>query len=275
MALFFNDWSTTMTPMPTLFVSHGAPTFAIEPGKLGPLLTDVGAHLPRPTAIAVVSPHWMTSTVRVTMTPQPKTIHDFGGFPDALYAIEYPAPGAPEVARRAAELLRADGWPVDEDVQRGLDHGAWVPLTYLYPDASIPVIQISMPLRLDSRTAYMLGRSLSALRNEGVLIVASGSMTHNLYEFRTGDVEEAQYAKEFAGWINDTVVSKDHAKLVQTMQLAPHAQRAHPTIEHFLPLLVAAGAAGESADVTLLEGGVTHGVLSMDSFIFAGPERSQ
>lgn len=263
-----------MQTMPTLFISHGAPTFAMEPGKLGPLLTDLGQHMDRPKAIVMVSPHWMTPTVRVTTSMQPATIHDFGGFPDALYEIEYPAPGAPDVATHVTDVLRHAGWQVTEDAQRGLDHGAWVPLTYLYPEADVPVIQVSMPIRLDARSAYALGQSLASLRTEGIMVIASGSMTHNLYEFRTGHAEEAQYAKEFAGWINDTVTAKDHTRLIDALEIAPHARRAHPTAEHFLPLLVAAGAAGTTDDVTLLDGGITHGVLSMDSFVFGLPERT-
>lgn len=261
-----------MKQQATLFISHGAPTFAVEPGKLGPLLTEAGQALERPKAIVVVSPHWITQDVRVTVSPNPTTIHDFGGFPQALYEITYPAPGAPEVAQEVIDLLSAAGWTVHADVMRGLDHGAWVPLTYLYPDASVPVIQVSLPNRLNAQGAYAFGQALAPLRDQGILIVASGSMTHNLYEFRARTTDEAEYAREFSDWINDAVTSKDHARLLQALHIAPHAQRAHPTVEHFLPLLVAAGAAGNTADVTLLNGGIEHGVLSMDSYIFAGQE---
>lgn len=264
-----------MTRQATLFISHGSPTFAMEPGKLGPLLVQAGQSLPRPNAIVVVSPHWITQDVRVTTSPAPKTIHDFGGFPQALYEIIYPAPGAPEVAQHVIDLLSAAGLTVHADIMRGLDHGAWVPLTYLYPDASVPVIQVSMPNRLDSQSAYTFGQALAPLRDQGILIVASGSMTHNLYEFRARTTEEATYAREFSDWIKDTVTSQNHARLIQTLDIAPHALRAHPTVEHFLPLLVAAGAAGKEADVTLLDGGIEHGVLSMDSYIFTDKEQAQ
>jgi 4,5-DOPA dioxygenase extradiol len=261
-----------MKQQPTLFISHGAPTFAMEPGKLGPLLMQAGQAIGRPKAIVVVSPHWITPDVRVTVSPNPKTIHDFGGFPQALYEIIYPAPGAPDVAQQVIATLEAANWTVHADTMRGLDHGAWVPLTYLYPDASVPVIQVSLPNRLDARGAYAFGQALAPLRDAGILIVASGSMTHNLYEFRARDTNEAAYAREFSDWIKDVVTTKDHARLMQTMDIAPHAQRAHPTVEHFLPLLVAAGAAGKTADVTLLDGGIEHGVLSMDSYVFAAQE---
>jgi 4,5-DOPA dioxygenase extradiol len=257
-----------MTRQAVLFISHGAPTFAMAPGKLGPLLTATGQALARPRAIVVVSPHWMTRDVRVTTTTQPETIHDFGGFPQALYEIQYAAPGAPDIAEGVIGHLQAAGWTVQADPQRGLDHGAWVPLSYLFPDASVPVIQVSLPHHLEPQMAYALGQSLSALRDQGILIIGSGSMTHNLYEVQFNSTQAAHYAAEFSEWIKQTVCHQDHASLIHTFELAPHARRAHPTIEHFLPLLVAAGAAGQSAEVTCLDGGIEHGVLSMDSYVF-------
>ena len=258
-----------MDLMPTLFVSHGAPTFALEPGELGPRLTKLGQAMRRPAAVLVVSPHWMTHEARVTGTRAPETIYDFGGFDDALYELTYPAPGSPETAAETLEVLNVAGWPAHLNERRGLDHGAWVPLRHLYPDADVPVIQVSMPGSLDPVAAYALGKALSPLRSQGVLVVGSGSLTHNLYEFRRSSNEgDAQYAKEFADWTRDTVTSRDHDRLMRTMELAPHAQRAHPTIEHLLPLMIAAGAAGADAPVRVLEGGITHGVLAMDSYAF-------
>jgi 4,5-DOPA dioxygenase extradiol len=259
-----------MSRLPTLFISHGSPTFAIEPGRAGPALAALGATLPRPKAVLIVSPHWMTREPRVATTPAPKTIHDFGGFPDALYQLNYPAPGAPEVAARAIEVLRAAGWAAEADPQWGLDHGAWVPLRYLSPRADVPVFQVSLPARLDGARAYAYGQALAPLADEGVLIVGSGSLTHNLYEVRF-DAPEAQgetYATEFAAWIAQTLRNRDHVGLQQTMAMAPHAQRAHPTAEHLWPLMVAAGAAGADAPVTRIDGGITYGVLSMDAYQF-------
>ena len=145
------------TRQPVLFVSHGAPTFALDPGRLGPQLTALGAALPRPAAVLVVSPHWMTPQVRVATAAAPDTIHDFGGFPRPLYEIQYPAPGAPALAARTVEVLRDAGWTADTDAQRGFDHGAWVPVRFLFPDADVPMFQVSMPSRLDERSAYALG----------------------------------------------------------------------------------------------------------------------
>lgn len=258
-----------MSTTPVLFVSHGAPTFALEPGRLGPALTATGKHLPRPRAALVVSPHWMTRGLRVATGAAPATVHDFGGFDRALYDLQYPAPGHPELAARTIEVLREAGWPAVADAQQGLDHGAWVPVRFLYPDADVPVFQVSLPAGITPTQAYALGQALQPLRAEGVLVVGSGSLTHNLYEFRSyGDGEEASYAREFAAWVRQAVEARDDGRLQRTLETAPHAQRAHPTNEHFLPLLVAAGAAAGEQDVQTLEGGMTYGMLSMDSYLF-------
>lgn len=261
-----------MTRLPTVFVSHGAPTFALEPGLAGPQLSALGRALPRPEAVLIVSPHWMTQGARVGLSRLPPTIHDFGGFPQPLYEIGYPASGHPERARRALDVLQQAGWSAQGDEHRGLDHGAWVPLLYLYPDADVPVFQVSLPATLDSAGAWAFGQALAPLADEGVLIVGSGSLTHNLHEFRAGHGHEEAYATEFVAWVREAVQQGDGARLQRTLEIAPHAQRAHPTTEHFLPLLVAAGAAGDAVPARVIDGGITHGVLSMDAFVF-GPAR--
>ena len=257
-----------MTSLPSLFVSHGAPTFAIEPGLAGAQLRALGAALPRPKAILVVSPHWMTRGVEITAAERAETVHDFGGFPRALYAMQYPAPGSPELAARARQVLQAAGIAATLDERRGLDHGAWVPLLHLYPEADIPVVQVSLPLDTDAGKALALGRALAPLAAEGVLIIGSGSLTHNLYEFRMGDANEAAYAREFSHWIREAVLEGDTEQLVHALERAPHAERAHPTTDHFLPLLVAAGAAADGTPATVLDGGIRHGVLAMESYVF-------
>jgi 4,5-DOPA dioxygenase extradiol len=257
-----------MATMPTVFVSHGAPTFAIEPGLAGAQLRALGRALGKPNAILVVSPHWMTRGVEITATARPETVHDFGGFPRALYAIQYPAPGSPALAARARQVLSSRGIAASLDTRRGLDHGAWVPLRHMYPDADVPVVQVSMPFDTDEAKAIELGRALAPLASEGVLIVGSGSLTHNLYEFRMGDANEASYAREFSQWIRNAVVRGDTASLASALEQAPHASRAHPTTEHFLPLLVAAGAAADVIPATVLDGGIRHGVLAMESYVF-------
>lgn len=260
------------TSFPLLFVSHGAPMFAIEPGLAGKHLAELGRELPRPDAIVILSPHWITrGEVSVTASTAPSTIHDFGGFPDALYQIQYPAPGAPALAAKIVDMLQSSGWTSSVNVNRGLDHGAWVPLLYLAPDADIPVVQVSMPASLDTREAWKLGQALKPLRDMNVLIVASGSLTHNLYEFRGATPHGAQYVKDFAAWTAKTLASGKLDQLLDYKQYAPSAERAHPTDEHYLPLFIALGAAGEHYAARVVEGGVTYGVLAMDSYLFTSP----
>ena len=257
-----------MSVMPSLFVSHGAPTFAIEPGLAGAQLRALGQALTRPRAVVVISPHWMTRDVEITATHRPDTIHDFGGFPRALYALQYPVSGSPELATQIQRQLALQGIAAKLDPGRGLDHGAWVPLMHLFPEADVPVVQVSLPCETDEAQAFHLGQALAPLAQDGVLIVGSGSLTHNLDEFRSGEVEVAGYVQEFSAWVRHTVQDGNMTRLVQAMELAPHATRAHPTTEHFLPLLVAAGAASHPGTVTVMDGGIRHGVLAMESYVF-------
>jgi len=257
-----------MNALPTVFVSHGAPTFAIEPGLAGAQLRALGLALGKPRAVVVVSPHWMTRGVEITATDKPQTVHDFGGFPRALYSLQYPAPGSPELAVRIQQQLQSQGIPARLDGRRGLDHGAWVPLMHLFPEPDVPVVQVSLPFDVDEDKAFALGKALAPLAQDGVLIVGSGSLTHNLYEFRTGQVQAAVYAQEFPAWVRQAVMDGDMTRLGQALELAPHAGRAHPTTEHFLPLLVASGAALAPSPVTVLNGGIRHGVLAMESYVF-------
>src|SRR5690349_11142217 len=256
-----------MSRAPSLFVSHGSPMFALEPGLLGPNLEALGRSLDALQAIVVVSPHWQTRGVRVTGTDAPETIHDFGGFPRPLYALQYTPPGAPALAADVVALLQAAGFGAKLDAGRGLDHGAWVPLRYLKPDADVPVLQVSLPVDIDAAGALRLGEALAPLRHRGVLVVGSGSLTPNLYEFRQ-HVSDPDYAQAFADWVADAVARRDTEALVDYRARAPFATRAHPTEEHYLPLLVALGASGADEPGELVAGGMTHGVLSMDSFGF-------
>jgi 4,5-DOPA dioxygenase extradiol len=257
-----------MLELPTLFLSHGAPTYALNPGVAGQQLTQLGRRLPRPRAILVLSPHWMTTELTVSTAPKSQTIHDFGGFDPRLYSLRYDAPGAPSVASQVAQLLVASGIAAREDSRRGLDHGAWVPLRFLYPRADVPVFQLSLPVDSNAQSIYELGRALRPIAKSGVLVIGSGSLTHNLYEFRVAASSDAQYAKEFATWIRDAVLAGDVDCLLNALAVAPHASRAHPTSEHFLPFLFALGAASNVLPATVLRGGIAHGVLSMESYLF-------
>jgi 4,5-DOPA dioxygenase extradiol len=260
-----------MTTFPTIFVSHGSPMLALQDSPARRFLQGLGQSLPRPTAIAVVSAHWETrGAPAVSLATQPETIHDFGGFPQALFDIQYPAPGAPAVAQRAAELFTAAGIPVGTSATRGLDHGAWVPLMLMYPDADIPVVQISIVHGAGPALHQQLGDALQQLRHEGVLVLASGSLTHNLYEFRGQPVDAPApaWVTGFEAWMRDKLAANDQEALLGYRHLAPMAEKNHPTEEHLLPLYVAMGAAGPGAKAELLHSSFEHGVLAMDAYAF-------
>jgi len=259
-----------MTRAPSLFISHGSPMFALEPGLLGPNLARIGAGLRRSSAAVIVSPHWQTHVVRVTAAASPATIHDFGGFPAPLYALQYPARGDPALAGRITAALASAGIAASVDPDRGLDHGAWIPMRHLMPDAAVPVLQVSLPHRIDAAGAFGLGVALKPLRDDGVIVIGSGSLTHNLYEFGR-HVSDPAYAQQFTDWVVAAVARRDVESLVNYRVRAPHAERAHPTEEHYLPLLVALGASDPDEPRSLISGGMTDGVLSMDSFGFGLP----
>jgi 4,5-DOPA dioxygenase extradiol len=260
-----------MTTLPTIFVSHGSPMLALQDSPARRFLQGLGQSLPRPAAIAVVSAHWETSGgPAVSLASQPETIHDFGGFPQALFDMRYPAPGAPDIAERAATLLAEAGIPVGRSPNRGLDHGAWVPLRLMYPDADIPVMQISIVHGATPAQHLQLGAALQALREEGVLVLASGSLAHNLYEFRGQPVDAPapSWVSGFEAWMRNKLAASDLEAVLNYRKLAPMAEKNHPTEEHLLPLYVAMGAAGPGATAELLHTSFEHGVLAMDAYAF-------
>lgn len=260
-----------MPALPTLFISHGAPTFALDPGRAGAGLRRAGALLPRPAAILVVSAHWETARPAVSLATRPDTIHDFYGFPEPLYRLRYPAPGAPDLAARTRALLTDAGFETAGDPAQGLDHGAWVPLMHLYPDADIPVTQLSIQTHLGPDHHWALGQALAPLTRENVLVIGSGSVTHNLREFRRlpEDSGEAPYVKDFRDWLADAVARRDYTALRAYRTTAPEAARAHPSEDHFVPLFVALGAAADGERHARLHDGVTFGVIGMDNYLFA------
>jgi 4,5-DOPA dioxygenase extradiol len=257
----------TATTLPSLFVSHGAPLFAVDAGTTGPALQAWGAQLPADLrGIVVMSPHWMTRGMAVMTTEQPQTWHDFGGFPPALYALQYPAPGSPALAQEVLSLLAAAGLSAQPDAKRPFDHGTWVPLMHLLPQANVPVVQVSLPTDAGPREVYAMGAALASLREHGVLVMGSGSMTHNLAEFFGGEREPAPYVLEFSRWIESTMAAGDMEALLNYRSLAPHAYRAHPSEDHFLPIFFALGAAGKDARANYLSREVMYSMLSMDAF---------
>ncbi len=259
-----------MKRLPTVFLSHGAPTHATEPGAAGRAWEALGRALPRPRAILMASAHWETALPLLTGNPKPQTIHDFGGFPRELYALQYPAPGAPELATRAVALLKDAGITAGVDGCRGLDHGAWVPLLHMYPAHDVPVVQVSVQTEMGPAHHVALGRALAPLAADGVLIVGSGHATHNLRDWAThrGRREPLPYVQAFAQWVGERLTDGDTAALIDYRERAPEAVRAHPTEEHFLPLHVAWGAAPEGARAERIVHGVEAGALAMDAWVF-------
>lgn len=256
---------------PSVFVSHGAPTLALEENETVEFLRGLGAQLGRPEAILCVSAHWGTRVPTVSAAERPETIHDFGGFPAELYRLRYPAPGAPELAGRVKGLLGEHDVESQLSAQRGLDHGAWVPLRLMYPEADVPVAQLSVQPQDDPQAHFRLGRALAPLRREGVLILATGSATHNLRRIG-GEGPTPEWAAQFEAWLEEKITSGAEAELLDYRRRAPHAQMAHPTDEHLLPLFVAAGAGGfgEGRGGRSLHRGWTLGSLSMASYRFDG-----
>jgi len=268
--------------LPTLFVSHGAPLFATDPGTTGPAL-HAWAQTDAPAAglrgIVVMSPHWMARTPAVMTNPAPATWHDFGGFPAELYQLQYPAPGSAELGQEVLKLLKQAGIGAQADAQRPLDHGAWVPLMHLYPQADVPVVQVALPLGAGPKEVLALGQALSALPGQGVLVMGTGSMTHNLGEFFGGGREPSPYVLEFSRWVESAVVRGDRTALLNYRELAPHAQRAHPSEDHFLPVFFALGAAGWGGEAPVradyISREVMYGMLAMDAFAVGGSPRLQ
>ncbi len=260
-----------MTRLPTLFISHGSPMLALDDSPARRFLQQLGTSLPRPKAILVFSAHWESmGGPAVTLAAQPETIHDFGGFPAALFAIQYPAPGAPDTATRAAELLEQAGFAVKRSAQRGLDHGAWVPLSLMYPDAEIPVTQVSVLRGASPAEHIKMGQALRALRDEGVLIIGSGSLTHNLYEYRGHDInaDVPTWVSDFDIWMKEQLENNQHQALLDYRAQAPFAARNHPSEEHLLPLFAAMGAAGDAPKIERVHASYEYGVLAMDAYAF-------
>jgi len=252
---------------PSLYISHGSPMLALEPGASGPALADLAATMPKPKAIVIVSAHWESSELLVSGNPQPETWHDFGGFPRALFEVQYPAPGSPQLATEVVELLKTDGLPARIDTKRPFDHGVWVPLSLMYPQADVPVVQVSLPTRGGPALQTRVGHALASLREHGVLLIGSGSITHNLREldWHAGPESVEPWAKAFRDWMIEKLEANDEAALHDYRQQAPNAVRNHPSDEHLLPLYFARAAGGE---FSIVHQGFTMGALGMDIYRF-------
>lgn len=255
--------------LPSLYISHGSPMTALDPGQVGQRLAELARDLPRPKAVVIASAHWLARAPLVGSAATPETIHDFGGFPQALFDIQYPAPGAPEVALRVAQLLDAAGLQPHIDPRRGLDHGMWVPLRLLYPDADVPVVPLSIQPLAGPAHQLAVGRALAPLREEGVLVIGSGSITHNLHDLRNyGEGRQAPYVRPYIDWVERTLAAGDVEALLDYRRRAPGAEQAHPTDEHWQPIYVAMGAAGDTFRATRIDAGIDMGFLAMDIYRF-------
>lgn len=254
-----------------LFVPHGAPTFALNPGAVGAAMSRVAGQLDTPRAIIVVSPHWETDQPTVSTARKLETLYDFYGFDQALYSLTYPATGCPEAAREVVKALQSHGFSVAEDDSRGLDHGAWAPLRQMFPDADIPVVPVSVQSHLGPEHAYRVGVALRDLVVQGFLLIASGNITHNLGDWRVArqmDGATPEYVERFANWIHDGLVRHDVDALLNYRRHNADGVRAHPSDEHLLPLFTALGAAGDVAQAQPFYRGVSDYVIAMDGYQF-------
>jgi 4,5-DOPA dioxygenase extradiol len=260
-----------MQRLPTLFLSHGSPMHALDPGGAGKAWQALAAALPRPRAVLIASAHWETSLPMLTGGERLQTIHDFGGFPAPLYKLRYDAPGAPDIAQEAASLLQQADLGASVNACRGIDHGAWVPLRWMYPEVDMPVVQLSVQPGLGTAHHLQLGRALQPLTQRGVLVIGSGHVTHNLRDWMTSrdTPQPLPYVTAFAQWLEQSLARDDAEALLAYREVAPGAARAHPTEEHFLPLYVALGAAGAGAQSKRVYAGMEGAALSMDAYEFS------
>jgi 4,5-DOPA dioxygenase extradiol len=255
---------------PALFLSHGSPMLALTDAPARDFLRGLGRELGIPSAILVASAHWETPAPAFNAVARNQTIHDFYGFPPALHEMRYEPPGAPALAEKAASMLSRAGMPSTIDLQRGLDHGAWIPLLLMYPQADIPVLQVSIQSHLDPAHHLRVGRALAPLRDENVLIIGSGSFTHNLSQLRRGAVEAPQPPDviAFTDWFDAAITDHRTEDLLNYRTRAPYAVQQHPTDEHLLPLYVALGAAGEKPSGGRLHSSAMYSSLRMDAYAF-------
>ncbi len=248
---------------PVLFLGHGSPMNAIEQNPFTEALTDLGRHLARPKAILVVSAHWMTRGTYVTHMQSPKTIHDFHGFPEDLFQVQYPAPGAPEVADLIRTLIPAPQIQSDEG-EWGLDHGTWSVLKFLFPRADVPVLQLSLDMTQPPEFHFKLGEKLGILRDRDILMVASGNIVHNLRAIQwEPNAKPHDWALEFDHWVKEKIEARDLVPLIQDPSLTPAGKLSNPTPDHYYPLLYALGASHPDDSIETIFEGIQHGSISM------------
>ena len=262
----------TTAPFPTLFVSHGSPMIMLEQSPARDFLEAYGRELGKPKAIVIASAHFESAEPRVSADAKPAMIYDFGGFPKPLYEFVYRAPGDPALAGRVVDLLSAAGHRAAPLNNRGYDHGTWTPLMLMYPDGDVPVVQVSIQPEAGAAHHVALGRALAPLRDEGVLLMGSGTATHNLYVYsqvrRVPNFPTPAWVADFGAWMKEKAEAGDAEAIGNYRKLAPHARENHPTEDHFLPLPFAMGAAGEGTKGERVHASTQSGVMLMDVYAF-------
>lgn len=256
--------------MPTLFISHGPPAILLMKGKTPDFLRTLGQMLTRPEGVICVSAHWEAVHPQITTTSQPDTIHDFSG-PQALFEMTYTTNGDPVLARDAIKLIKDNGFDAGEDPERGLDHGAWVPLMMMYPEADIPVVQLSVQTERNPEYHFQLGKALMPLRESGILIMGSGGAVHNLDEVHLYNIDASppEYVRDFDDWLENTVADGSEETLIDYIHTAPNPRRSHPfPAEHFLPFFVPLGAASPKSVGKKLHHGFMYGTLSLAAYLW-------
>ena len=254
----------------SLFVPHGSPMFALDPGQAGAAMSRIATQYREPRAIVIISPHWLTERPAVSVSKQLETIHDFYGFDRALYEMQYPAAGCPEAAEVVIHALESAGLPV-ERAERGLDHGAWVPLRQMFPQADVPVVAMSVQPHLGPRHAYAVGQALAPLVEQGFFIIGSGNITHNLGDWRMAEMRGLgvpDYVTRFSDWIEQQLQTQQTEALLDYRSEQADGVRAHPTDEHLLPLFTALGAGGAKPQARPFFRGVSNHVIAMDGYVF-------
>lgn len=262
-----------MARQPALFLSHGSPMIVLDESPARTFLEGLSGQLPaQPDAILLFSAHHDEAIASITASARPETVHDFGGFPAALFAMRYPAPGSPELAVQVSALLDESGIANRLDEARGLDHGAWTPMMLAWPQANIPIVQLSINSRQTPEYHYRLGQTVASLRDRNILIIGSGAMTHNLQAFFRGGfaptADAQSWVTQFTDWVDATLQAGDMETLLKMKTHAPYGHDNHPTDEHILPLFAAIGAAGSHPKATKLHSSVDHAVLAMDAWRF-------
>ena len=252
--------------LPGLFISHGSPMLALNPEQVGPALQRLSLNLPTPKAIVVMSAHWESQALEVNTGIRPETWHDFRGFPPALYEIRYPAPGEPQLAEDILKRLSDAGFDAHANNNRPRDHGVWMPLLHMFPNADIPVVEISLPMHMSAEQIYQIGQTLSALREQQVLLIGSGSITHNLSELSWhGESQDVPvWASTFRNYVVQKLTHQDYEAILDWNSI-PYVQRNHPTLEHFAPLFFAMGT---GTRFSIVHSSFSMGSLGMDIYRF-------